>query len=421
MLGPQEVFDRKTVTTVTTCQICGGSRLRKILELGNNPAVVFLTEQELGGKKDERYPLGIQYCETCGCVQSRYIVDPNILFGEEYHHISGIPVSFRRHLQDLAALLVKRFSLTAEDLIVEIGSSDGALLEQVSPYRVKVLGIDPSSVAKIAIEKGIPTIREFFGEVTAQAALRKFGRAKIVIALNTFAHVAALDSLMKGVNLLLDEGGVFVTESHYLMDLVSKLQYDFIYHEHLRYYSLRTLVYLFNKYGMEVFDVERIPTHSGSIRVFACRKGTHRISASVGSLLEAEYKSGLSSFATYEEFAQRTEKHKVALTGMLTTLKQEGNRIVGLTYPARALTLLQYCGIGQQFLDYITEKSPLKVGKYAPGTHIKIVDESLLFKEQPGYGLLLSWHLADEIIPKFKANGYKGKFIIPLPEPRIVD
>jgi hypothetical protein len=354
-------------------------------------------------------------------VQSRYIVDPKILFGGEYHHISGIPVSFRKHLQDLAALLVKRFSLAQEDLILEIGSSDGALLEQLLPHKVKVLGIDPSSTAKMAIERGIPTISEFFGEETAQAALHKYGRPRVVVALNTFAHVAALDSFVKGVNLLLDERGVFVTESHYLLDLVTKLQYDFIYHEHLRYYSLKTLVYLFNRYGMEVFDVERIPTHSGSIRVFASRKGAYPISSSVGSMLTAESELGLSSFSTYEEFAQRAERHKIVLTDMLSTLKQNGSRIAGLTYPARALTLMQYCGIGEQFLDYITEKSPLKVGKYAPGTHISIVDESVLFKDQPDYGLLLSWHLADEIIPKFKANGFKGKFIIPLPEPRIVD
>jgi len=391
------------------------------LELGNHPAVVFLTEQELGGKKDERYPLGIQYCDTCGCVQSRYIVDPSILFGEEYHHISGIPTSFRRHLQDLASVLSNRFSLTPQDLVVEIGSSDGALLEQLSSHKVKLLGIDPSSVAQIAIDKGIPTIREFFGEKTARAILRKFGKARVIVALNTFAHVAELDSLLRGINLLLDEKGVFVTESHYLVDLVSKLQYDFIYHEHLRYYSLKTLVYLFDKYGMEVHDVERIPTHSGSIRVFASRKGTYPISPSVGIMLEAESKLGISSSATYDEFARRAEEHKLALIGMLSTLKHEGNRIVGLTYPARALTLMQYCGIDQQFLDYITEQSPLKVGKYAPGTHIKIIDESVLFTDQPAYGLLLSWHLADEIIPKFKAKGYKGRFIIPLPEPRVVD
>ena len=420
-MGSQKLFDEKMVITVDRCQVCSSSRLRRILELGNHPAVVFLTEGELGGKKDVRYPLGIQFCEDCGCVQSRYIVDPQILFGGEYHHISGIPVSFRKHLQDLAAILAKRFNLAPQDLVVEIGSSDGALLEQLQPYKVKVLGIDPSSVAKIAIEKGIPTISQFFSEETAQTALRKFGKAKIVVALNTFAHVAALDSLVKGVNLLLDDGGVFVTESHYLMDLISKLQYDFIYHEHLRYYSLKTLVYLLGKYGMEIFDVQRIPTHSGSIRVFASRKGVYPISASVSSLLEEESGSGLSSFSTYEEFARKAEAHKTLLRDMLSTLKQEGNRIVGLTYPARALTLMQYCGIGEQFLDYITEKSPLKVGKYAPGTHIRIVDESVLFEDQPDYGLLLSWHLAGEIIPKFKANGFKGKFIIPLPEPRIAD
>lgn len=421
MLGHQELYDREIVGTIDRCQVCSSPKLRKILDLGDHPACVFLTEQDFGGRKDERYPLGIQYCDTCGCVQSRYVVDPKILFGKDYHHISGIPISFRKHLQDLANLLGKRFSLAPEDLVLETGSSDGALLEQLLPYGAKVLGIDPSSVAKIAIEKGIPTMNEFFGEETAQVALRQFGRAKLVIALNTFAHVAALDSFMKGVNVILHKHGVFVTESHYLMDLISKLQYDFIYHEHLRYYSLKTLVYLLDRYGMDVFDVERIPTHSGSIRIFACRKGTYEISTSVGSLLEAEYESGLSSFATYEKFAQRVQQHKIALTSMLSTLKQQGNRIVGLTYPARAVTLLQYCGIDQKVLEYITEKSPLKVGKYAPGTHIRIVDESVLFKDQPDCGLLLSWHLADEIISKFRANGYKGKFIVPLPEPHIVN
>jgi len=182
-----------------------------------------------------------------------------------------------------------------------------------------------------------------------------------------------------------------------------------------------TLVYLLGKYGMEIFDAERISTHSGSIRVFACRKGAYPISSSVSVLLEEESKGGLSSFATYEEFARKAEEHKKVLTRLLSTIKAQGNRIVGLTYPARALTLMQYCGIDQQFLDYITEKSPLKIGKYSPGTHIRILDESVLFSDQPDYGLLLSWHLADEIIPKFKANGFKGKFIIPLPVPRIVN
>ncbi len=299
------------------------------------------------------------------------------------------------------------------------GSSDGALLEQLLPYQVRVLGVDPSSVARIATQKGIPTINEFFGEERAKSILQSFGKARLVTALNTFAHVADLDSFMKGIGLLLDDKGVFVSESHYLLDLITKLQYDFIYHEHLRYYSLRTLVRLFGRYGMDVFDVERIPTHSGSIRVFACRKGDYPVSPQVESLLKEESALGLASFHTYEEFAERAREHKTELANLLHGIKSKGERIVGLTYPARAVTLLQYCQIGPDILDYITEKSPLKIGKYAPGTHIKIVDESVLFKDQPEYGLLLSWHLADEIMPKFKANGFKGKFIIPLPKPRI--
>lgn len=409
-----------SATRVKLCQICASDKLRMILDLGPNPACIFLTEQDIQTHSERWWPLEIWYCESCGLVQSRYVVDPKILFGGEYHHISGIPDTFRKHLEDLASSLVIRFHLSSNDLVIDVGSSDGALLERLMPHHVKVLGVDPSSVARMAIEKGIPTINEFFDQEEATRILDQYGNAKVITALNTFAHVAGLDSLMRGVKLLLDEAGVFVTESQHVLELITKLQYDFIYHEHLRYYSLKALIHLFNRYEMEVFDVERIPTHGGSIRVYACKAGAYPVSDSISTMLDMERNAGLTAFSAYEEFAKRVRVHRSELTNLLISIKSTGKTICGITYPARAITLLAYCQIGPEVLDYVTEKSPLKIGKYTPGTHIKIVDESKLFEGQPDYGLLLSWHLTEELVSKFRARGFRGKFIIPLPKPVIV-
>ena len=215
---------------------------------------------------------------------------------------------------------------------------------------------------------------------------------------------------------------MFVSESHYLLDLVSELQYDFIYHEHSRYYSLRSLLFLFDQFDMDIFDVERLPTHSGSIRVYACKKGSHPISESVSSLLREEEDFGLSKLDTYAGFESKVVEHRQSLLDLLRGIRAKGQSIVGLTFPARAVTLLNYCQIGPEILDCITELSDIKIGRFSPGTHIRVVDQAVLFgDDQPDYGLLLSWHIQDEIIPKFKELGFKGKFIVPLPTPTIID
>ena len=253
----------------------------------------------------------------------------------------------------------------------------------------------------------------------ANEVLDKSGKAKLILSLNTFAHVD-LHPFMNGIKMLLDNSGVFVTESHYLLDLISELQYDAIYHEHFRYYSIKNLVFMFNIFGMDVFDVERKSTHAGSIRVYACKKGAHPISNSVRDLCNLEDKSGLSNLDTYLNFEKRVLQHKSKLLNLLSTLKSQNKRIVGLTFPARALTLLNYCQIDSGTLEYLTEQSHLKIGKYTPLSHIKIVPESYLFDDQPDFGFLLSWHITDEITKKFKEKGFNGKFIIPFPTPTII-
>lgn len=401
------------------CQICSNDKLFNFLNLGAHPACAFLTEAQL--KDEKTYPLTAYYCPSCGLVQLGHPVAQEVLFGDDYHHIAALSSSFKEHLSALAKSTVNKFALGDGDLIVELGSNDGALLEAFVPHKVKVLGVDPSDVAQLAIDKGLPTIREFFNEKLAAEMTKEHGKARVILSLNTFAHVSGLDSFVRGVRDLLDDKGVFITESHYVLDLIKDLQYDFIYHEHSRYYSIRTLVHLFDKHGMDVFDVERIPTHSGSIRVFACRKGAHPISKSIGNLLKAEEEFGLPREETYSEFAKKVAQHRNIFVDFLRDLRAKGRRIAGLTFPARAVTLLNYCGIGPKTLECITEQSHLKIGRFSPGTHIKVVDQSMLFgADAPEYGLLLSWHIQKEIIPRFKAKGFKGKFIIPLPTPTVV-
>ena len=402
-----------------SCQICFSTALYKFLDLGSQTPVVFLTHNQLNDQ-EKSYPLDVYYCQSCGLVQLGHVVNPEILFTNEYHHIAALSASFKSHLNMLASSLTRRFSLNETDLVVDIGANDGSLLEEFIPHKIKILGVDPSDVAKIASDKGIPIINKFFNEKVAHEIIETSGNAKIILSLNTFAHVAPLHPFMNGVKLLLDDSGIFVTESHYLLDLISELQYDAIYHEHLRYYSVKSLTFLFNLFGMDVFDVERKSTHAGSIRVYACKKGAYPISNAVGDLCKLEDESGLSTLDTYVNFEKRVKQHRSELLNLLRTLKVQQKRIVGITFPARALTLLNYCQIDSDTLEYLTEQSPLKIGKFTPLSHIKIVREPYLFEDQPDFGLLLSWHITDEITKKFKERGFKGNFIIPFPKPTII-
>jgi len=402
------------------CYICEKNNLTEILDLGNHPPpLILLSESEVKNKNETLFPLKLFFCNDCGLVQLKDAVDPELLF-KEYSYTSSASTAFKNHLHDFAKYLVEKFNLTENDLVIDIASNDGTLLEGFLPFGVKVLGVEPSVVAKLAEKKGVTTVNDFFDEGAARKILENWGKAKIITATNVFAHVHKLDSLMKGIKLLLEENGSFVSENHYLLDLIEKLEYDTIYHEHLRYYGLHQLVRLFKKYDMVVYDIERIPTHGGSIRVFSSFKNKHPVTTNVKNLLEQENALALTSQKTLFAFADKVKENKSELLLLLKKLRSEGKSIVGISAPARSCTLLNYCEIGPTLLDYITESSPLKIGKYTPGSHLEIKSDSLLNEEKPDYALLLSWHLKDSIIPKIRQNGYKGKFIIPLPKPVIL-
>lgn len=402
------------------CQICGGYT-KQFLDLGKHPPCNFLNEHELS--QEISYPMTVHFCPTCSLVQLGETVNQEALFlpHSGYHHIAALSSSFLKHLDVLASETVERFSLKPSDLVVEIGSNDGALLEAFQKRNVRILGVDPTDVTKIAAGKALPTLNKFFNEEVAAEIAQTYGKAKIMTALNVFAHLSSLHSVVRGIEELLTSDGVFISENGYILDLVKDLQWDFIYHEHARFYSLYSLVYLFNKFDMDVFHVERIPEHGGSIRVFACKRNVYRVSDSVSDLLEEEETFGLHELNTYEEFARKVKAHQKSLAKMLQGIRAKGKTIAGLTFPARAETLLTSCGIGPETICYITEWSDIKIGKFSPGTHIKVVDQKVLFgDEAPDYGLMLSWHIQKELISRFREKGFKGKFIIPLPVPTII-
>lgn len=407
------------LTLPMQCYICGSATPIMVMSLGDQPpSDAFLRPEDLD-KPEAKYPLDLFFCETCSLVQLGFAVDPDLLF-RDYVYNTGTNNSLRANFKALVENIIPRFGLTEGDFVIDVGSNDGTLLENYLPHHIKVLGIDPSSSTSLAQEKGVSTLVDYFNEDTAKKVLAEYGKAKVITGTNVFAHVVGLDSFMRGIIELLDDKGVFISENGYVVDMIEGLQYDSIYHEHLRYYSVTSLVSLFTRFGMEIIDVERIPSHGGSIRVFAAKKSTFPISESVAALLALEKEKGYTRKEVYQKFAEDVADTKTKLCEIISSLKREGTRIVGIGAPAKGNTLLNYCGLDAKVIDYLAEKSPLKIGRYSPGMHIPVVDEARLFEEQPEAAILLSWNLAEELKKKLREKGYRGKFIVPNPIPRIL-
>lgn len=405
---------------VERCQICNYAPLRRILFLGYLPPVNQMRTIGEPPREQPAYPALWLACPQCSLVQLGLIVDKEILFPPEYPYTSGTTKILRDNFSELYSESQTIVPMRPEDLAVDIGSNDGTLLSNFQRGGHRVFGIEPSQVGTLANQRGIPTTIAFFGRVTAEETRRQHGPAKVVTATNVFAHIEHIHDIIESILLLLDESGVFISESHYLLSLVETLQYDTIYHEHLRYYSVRSLQYLLNMHGLEVIHARRIPTHGGSVRVYAARKNRCPVQPSVAQILRDEESGGLNSEGL-RSFKDRVVQSKLDLYALLRDIKKQGHRIYGIGAPSRASTLINYVGLDDGILDYVLEiKGSLKIGKYMPGTLIPVMEESHLYKDQPEYVLLLSWHIADELIPKLREKGYQGKYIIPLPAPRIV-
>jgi len=405
---------------VERCQFCNYTPLLSILFLGYLPPVNQMRIIGTLPKEQPAYPALWLACPQCTLVQLGLIVDKEILFPPEYPYTSGTTKILRDNFSELYSESQTIVPMKPEDLAVDIGSNDGTLLSNFQRGGHRVFGIEPSQVGTLANERGIPTTIAFFGRDIAEQTRRQHGRAKIVTATNVFAHIEHIHDIIESILLLLDETGVFITESHYLLSLVETLQYDTIYHEHLRYYSVRSLQYLLGMHGLEVIHARRIPTHGGSIRLYAARKGGYSVQPSVAQSMKDEDLAGLGA-EQLRSFKDKVVQAKLDLYALLRDIKKQGHRIYGVGAPSRASTLIHYVGLDDGILDCVLEiKGSLKIGKYMPGTLIPVLEESRLYQDQPEYVLLLSWHIADELIPKLKEKGYKGKYILPLPAPRIV-
>lgn len=419
-LKTNSVFGTGGSRIVEYCQVCRNADLKSVLFLGYLPPVNQL--HPIGSKPKEQpsYPAELLYCSNCHLVQLGLVVDPQVIFPKEYPYTSGTTKVLRDNFADLGQEVRKIIGLKQDDLVVDIGSNDGTLLSNFVSD-AKVLGVTPEDIGKLAIKKGIPTIQNYFRAEVVAKIKKEYGRAKIVTAANVFAHIEDVNEVLKNILSLLKTDGVFISESHYLYSLIKTAQYDTIYHEHLRYYSLTSLNYLMKIHGLEIFHAKLIPSHGGSIRVYAAKRGLYKKNKSVSDILARE-KDVVTDMKNLLKFKNKVVISKLELQSLLLDIKKKGKRIFGISAPSRASTLINYIGIDQDILDCVVEiKGSYKIGKYIPGTLIPILDEQELFSKQPEYALLLSWHIAEELIPKLKERGFKGKFIIPLPKPKIVN
>src|SRR5262245_19248146 len=364
------------------------------------------------------FPTDLFHCASCDLVQLGLAVDPVIIFPPEYPYTSGTTKLLRDNFAELYSEASAMLQLGADDLVIDIGSNDGTLLSSFKQGGHRVLGIEPTEVGKIAAERGIPTLTRYFTPAVAAEVRREHGPARVVTAANCFAHIEDVHAIVEGILDLLGPDGVFVSESHYLIGLLDRLQYDTIYHEHLRYYSVSSLAHLLQMHGLEVFHARPIPTHGGSIRVYAARRGVQPVNDSIAKMLAAEPR-GEAMRARLSAFRHDVMLSKLRLLAMVRDLKEKGARICGISAPSRASTLVNYVGLDEAIVDYVCEiAGSLKIGKCMPGTLIPVVEESRLFTDQPDCAIIFSWHIADELAPKLRAKGYRGTLITPLPEPR---
>ena len=407
----------KNYKIIDYCQISGSKKLKKILDLGFLPPVNQMFKINEKNIDQNFFETGLFFCSKSKLVQINTIVDKKIVFPKNYPYTSSSTKNLRDNFHDLSNEIRKKYDLKKK-FIVDIGSNDGNLLNHFK-RDFKVLGVTPENIGKIAIKRGIPTILDYFTRNVAKKIKKKFGKPDIITATNVFAHIENPKKLLKDILSLLDKNGIFISESHYLISLIKDLQYDTIYHEHLRYYSLTSLKYFFSLLNLKIIDAKKIPTHGGSIRVSATRNKDLKPSKNVLKILKEEKK--FLNIKKLQKFKDEVILSKLELNKLLFKLKKNKKKIFGISAPSRASTLINYVGIDENIVENILEiKGSKKIGKYLPGTKIPIFEENILYKKKPDYVLIFSWHISKQIISNLKKNGYKGKFIIPLPKPKIL-
>jgi SAM-dependent methyltransferase len=422
-LGPSDSGLASTLPMSPTfqCRSCGNHRGELILDLGLQPLANNLLRQEDLSKAEPKFPLRLAVCQACWLLQILDLVPPVTLFSE-YLYFSSFSDMMLRHAKEAAERHVQEFGLDPNSLVVEVASNDGYLLQNFVRAGVPCLGIEPAAnIAKVAREKGIDTLVEFFGQGLAQKLAASGKRADLILGNNVFAHAPDTNDFVSGLKALLKPTGRIVLEFPYAVELIEHAEFDTIYHEHVFYFTVVALQPLFRRHGLEVFRVERLPIHGGSLRLFASHYGAYPVESSVTQLLAEERQKGLATLPYYQGFANRVLALKRDLVNLFQTFKREGKSIAAYGASAKGSTLLNFFGLGRESLDFVADRSTYKQGRLTPGTHIPIVPPEWLVEKMPANTLLMTWNFADEIMAQQKTyRDQGGKFIIPIPSVEVV-
>jgi len=410
------------VGLVTGCRACGGRLTVTMADLGLQPASNAFIASLDTAHEEKRYPLRAKVCESCKLVQVDYDVAPQELFGN-YVYFSSYSDDWLAHAKEYCDMAARRFALDSESLVVELASNDGYLLKNFINMGVPVLGIDPSDTVAAAAEKiGVPTLVEFFGESVAKDLVAGGRQADLIVGNNVLAHVPLLNDFVAGIALLLKPTGTATIEFPHLLELIEHVEFDTIYHEHYSYFSLFAIEQVFSRHGLRIYDVEQLPTHGGSLRIFASHSNRSDLedSALLRKLRAEESAAGLTDLATYLRFAESVENCRRSLLAFLAGAKRDGKTVAAYGAAAKGNTLLNFCGVTPADISQVADRNPHKQSKFLPGTHIPVVSPETLLRSRPDYVLILPWNLQEEIrLQLQRINKWGGRFVTPVPVVRV--
>ena len=415
--------DNKPKLTNSSCRFCGTPLTNTFVDLGMSPLCESYLSLDQINQEEPFYPLHVHVCDNCYLVQLESYVSPEHIF-TEYAYFSSYADTWLKHAKDYTDLMVERFGYNEDSYVVELASNDGYLLQYFVEKNIPCLGVEPAAnVAKVAEEKGVPTLVEFFGVECAKKMVADGKQADLILGNNVLAQVPDLNDFVAGIKILLAPGGVVTIEFPHLMCLMAENQFDTIYHEHFSYFSFITTQKIFAAHGLTLFDVEELSTHGGSLRIYARHEDddSKPISDRAIALLKREEEAGFKDMQSYANFDEQVKETKRKLLEFLITAKREGKTVAGYGAPGKGNTLLNYCGIRTDFIDYTVDRNPYKQGKFLPGTHIPIYAPDKIMETKPDYVLILPWNFKDEIIKQMAAiKEWGGKFVVPIPEVTVI-